>query len=99
VHWPKPLCPRCGSDQLSPTQVSGRGAIFTYTIVYRAFQPGFESDLPYLLALVELDEQPGLRLIANIVGASRDALRIGMPVEVVFEERGGYTVPQFHPRA
>ena len=97
VHWPQVRCPRCGCEHLTPTDVSGRGTIYSFTIVHHVFMPQFEPDIPYILALVELDEQPGLRLLANIVDCPHDALRIGMPVELSFEDRGTITLPQFRP--
>lgn len=99
IHWPRPLCPRCHSAKLMPSPVSGRGAVFTFTVVQHVFHPGFAEDMPYNLALVELEEQPGLRMLANIVDCSNDALAIGMPVEVTFEDREDHTVPQFRPAA
>lgn len=96
IHWPQPLCPRCGSERLSPSAVSGRGTVYSFTIVYHVFHPGFAS--PYNLAIVELEEQPGLRLLTNIMECANDELRIGLPVEATFEERDGYVLPQFRPR-
>ena len=98
-HWPQVRCPACGSDRLSPARVSGKGNIYSFCIVHHVFHPGFAADVPYSLALVELDEQPGLRMIANIVDCENEALFVGMPVEVTFEERDGHTLPQFKPAA
>ena len=61
VHWPGVLCPRCQSDKLSPAEMSGKGTVFTYTVVYHVFAPVYADDVPYSIAIVELDEQPGLR--------------------------------------
>jgi uncharacterized OB-fold protein len=99
IHWPRPLCPRCHSAKLTPTPLSGRGTVFTFTIVHHVFHPSFAEEVPYSLALVELEEQQGLRVLANIVDCPNDALRIGMPVEVTFEDREEGTVPQFRPAA
>lgn len=98
IHWPQVVCPRCQSDKLSTAELSGRGTIFTYTVVHHVFHPIYAGEVPYSVAIVELDEQPGLRMLANIVDCPNDALRIGMAVEVTFEDReGGVTVPQFRP--
>ena len=97
IHWPEVCCPRCGSERLSASEVSGRGTVYTFTIVQHVFHPGFAADVPYSLALIELEEQPGLRVVANIVDCPNDAVRIGMPVEVTFEDREGYSLPQFRP--
>lgn len=95
VHWPQAGCAFCGSPRLTPTEVSGKGTVYSFCIVHHIFHPGFQ--VPYNLAIVELDEQAGLRLLANIAGCPNEALAIGMPVEVTFEDREGYTLPQFRP--
>ncbi len=98
-HWPQVRCSKCGSDRLSPSEVSGKGSIYSFCIVHHLFHPGFAADVPYSLAIVELDEQPGLRVVANIVDCANEAVSVGMAVEVTFEEREGYTLPQFRPAA
>lgn len=97
IHWPSVICPHCGSDALSPTEVSGKGTIFTYTIVHHVFAPVYADEVPYSLAIVELDEQPGLRLLANILDCPNESLYIGMPVEVTFQDLDNVTLPQFRP--
>lgn len=97
IHWPQVVCPRCQSDRLSPAEVSGRGTLYSFTIVHHVFHPGFAS--PYNLAIVELEEQAGLRLLTNILDCPNEALRVGLPVEVTFEDRDGYALPQFRPRS
>jgi len=97
IHWPGVLCPRCASDKLSPAEMSGKGTVFTFTIVHHVFAPIYADEVPYSLAIVELDEQPGLRMLANIVDCANDALYIGMPVEVTFEDFPNVTLPQFRP--
>ena len=97
VHWPSVLCPRCQSDQLAPAKVSGKGKVYTYTVVHHVFSPVYADDVPYSIAIVELDEQPGLRMLTNIVDCPNEALYIGMPVEVTFEDYENVTLPQFRP--
>ena len=92
---PAPSCPRCGSRALTPTEVPGRGTVYSFTVVRQTSDPAFADDLPYVVALVELDAQPGLRLLTNIVGPDPERVDIGTPVEVVFEPRGDQSVPQF----
>lgn len=100
VHYPRGQCPRCGSGQLVPSRVSGRGVVHSYTITHHRAAPGFEDRVPFVVALVELEEQPGLRIISNLSGCGPDEMRIGMPVEVVFEDvTPGVTLPQFRPRS
>lgn len=97
VHPPREGCPACGSPSLAPERVCGRGRVHTYTITHRPV-PGVQS--PFVLVLVELEEQRGLRVLANLRGCALDEVRIGLAVEVEFEDvGGGITLPQFRPRA
>ena len=77
--------------------VSGRGTVAAFTINHQPFMPGF--DPPYAFAFIEIDEDPTIRLGTNIVGCELDAIRVGMTVEVTFEESGDYFVPLFKPTA
>jgi uncharacterized OB-fold protein len=96
-HPPDVVCTECQRDELDHVEVSGRGHLYSFAVAERAFHPGFVAHLPYVVALVELVEQPGLRLLTNIVETDPDLLRIGMPLEVVFEKRGDIGLPQFRP--
>jgi uncharacterized OB-fold protein len=96
---PDVACIRCQSQALVPTEVSGRGSLYSFAIVDRAFHEGFVDALPYVVALVDLPEQAGLRMLTNIVEAEHGSLRVGMPLEVVFEPRGDIALPQFRPVA
>ena len=97
IHPPMVVCPKCQSDRLTPTDVSGKGTVYSFSVVQRAFHPGFAADMPYVLALVDLEEQEGVRLVTNIVECPIEALQIGMAVEATFEDREGHTVPLFRP--
>jgi hypothetical protein len=94
---PDVACVHCQSTELTPTPVSGRGSLYSYTRVDRAFHAGFAQKLPYVIGLIELEEQPGLKVLTNIVGAGPEDLKVGMPLEVTFEIRGEITLPQFRP--
>ena len=96
VHWPGVMCPKCQSESLTPTEVSGKGVIYSYSVIEHVFHPIFADRVPYNIALVELDEQAGLRLIANI-DCPNEELATGMRVEVTFEDFEGFTLPQFRP--
>ncbi len=80
--------------------MSGNGTVFTYTVNYQPFNPAVP--VPYVIAIVELDEQSDLRLATNIVDCEPDSVHIGMPVAARFERQdaGGETayVPVFAPR-
>ena len=94
VHPPRETCADCGQT-LKSTPTSGAGVVFTYTINHQQFHP--EVPPPYVIALVELIEQPGLRLAANIVDCEPESVFIGMKVQVRFEQRGQRFVPVFAP--
>lgn len=100
VHYPKPSCRRCGSGDLAPARVSGRGSVYSYTVTHHKAPPGFEDKIPFAVALVELEEQAGLRVIAHVIDCSPEKLRIGMRVEAVYEDvAADVTLPQFRLRA
>ncbi len=99
IHLPRPICRACQSFDLAPEQVSGRGTLYAVTQTFKAFHPFFVDRVPYLLATVELVEQPGLMLLSNLVGIDEPDVRIGMDVEVRFEDLGAYTIPVFAPAA
>jgi uncharacterized protein len=96
-HPPDVACARCGAAALEAAPMSGYGTVYSFTIVRQAFDPAFLDEVPYVVALVELDEQPGLLLLVNIVDTDIDAVDIGLRVEVTFEDRHGHVVPQFRP--
>ena len=95
VHPPSPRCPRCLSDDVVPSPVSGRGVVYTYTVNERDWSPGLE--VPYVIAIVQLDEQSDLRLMTNIVGCKPEEVAINMQVRVEFREQGDAYVPVFRP--
>lgn len=98
-YWyPRDFCPHCFSWDVEWRKSAGRGKVYSFAIQYRAWHPGFADDVPYVTALVELDEGP--RLYTNLVGVAADpkAVRCDMPVEVVFEDiTDGISLPKFRP--
>jgi uncharacterized OB-fold protein len=95
-HPPGPACRSCRSRQLKFEQVSGRGTIYTYSITYEAPFPGLA--VPFVVCIVDLAEQKGLRMLANLTGVEPAAVAIGLEVEVYFEELpNGLKLPQFRP--
>lgn len=98
-HPPMPMCSQCLGSDFDYLPVSGRGSVYSYTVTGHVVVPGFEGDAPYVVALVELEEQPGLRILANVRGVQPTAALAGTPVEVAFgPPQGGYAVPYFTPR-
>ncbi len=96
IHPPSPVCPECLGRDLEIAAVSGRGVVHTFTVNHQPWIPGF--DPPYVVAIVALEEQEGLRLTSNIVGCAIESVAIGMPVKVCFEERDeGIHIPLFEP--
>jgi len=100
-HWlmpPLERCRRCGGP-VAWEVVRGTGRVHSFIVVHYPAVPGYAEDLPYVVGLIELDEQPGLRLSARIVGVEPDAVRIGQPVlaDIVDLPGGPYRVPVFHP--
>ena len=94
--YPRALCPSCLSSTVEWVRASGRGTVYTFTVTHQNQAPGFREELPYVLAIVELAE--GVRMMTNIVGCAPDAVRVGMPVEVVFEDvTPEITLAKFRP--
>ena len=96
LHPPLPRCPQCGGDQLAPEPVSGRGTVHTFTVNHQQWAGDAE---PWIIAIVELVEQDGLRLTTNIVDCPLDEVAIGQEVEVTFEERDAVWFPLFRRAA
>lgn len=95
LHPPGPICPECLSKNLAVEAASGRGVVHTYTVNHQQWIPGF--DPPYLVAIIDLEEQAGLRLTTNLVLTEGVEPAIGMPVKVVFDEYDGVWLPLFVP--
>ena len=97
-HPPVERCPTCAGP-MTFKPVSGRGTLFSYIIVHRAIAPGFQDRPGHLIGLVELDDQPGLRLSTQLEGITAETVRIGMPMiaEIVPLRGGDLTVPGLAP--
>ena len=93
---PAILCPECLSREVEWQKVSGRGKIFSFVVYRRLYHPAFKADLPYTVAVIELEE--GARLLSNIVDISPEKVRCDMPVEVIFQDvTPEVTLPKFRP--
>ena len=90
--YPEPVCPACGGA-LAWTVTSGRGTLFSWAVVWRAFLPAFADIVPFVTALVALEEDPAVRIVTMIIDVSPDALRAEMRVEAVFRPLRFPTVP------
>jgi uncharacterized OB-fold protein len=94
IHPPAPVCRRCHSRNVAAEAVSGRGSVYTYSINRHPWADGTE---PYVVAVIELDEQSELFVTTNIVGCAVSEVTIDMPVEVEFERFEDAHIPLFHP--
>jgi len=82
--YPRLYCAQCFSDRVEWVKASGRGKVATFTIVRRPVSPAFADDVPYVVALVTLEEGPTMR--TNIIGIDVEKIEIGMPVMVTFDD-------------
>lgn len=89
IHYPRARCPRCLSAQLAFEIVPGTGSIHTFTIARQATSPHFADEVPQILAVVELDGCPGVKVTTTLVGTAATELRVGAPVEPVFDHGDG----------
>lgn len=96
VFYPKLFCPECLSSDLEWVKASGKGRIYTYTTIH-SYQPTpFTEDVPYIVAVVQLEE--GVRMMSNLIECPPDKARCDMEVEVVFEDvTDEITLPKFRP--
>jgi uncharacterized protein len=96
--YPRPFCPYCWSKAVEWEDASGRATLYTWSVVYRNDLPPFHERVPYVAAVVDLEEGP--RMMTNVVDIDFDALRIGMPLEVDFRPiADDVTLPVFRPAA
>lgn len=94
--YPRLYCTACMSDTVEWVKASGGGKVLSFTIVYRPVTQAFAADVPYVVALITLDEGP--QLMSNVLGCPPEKVHIGMPVEVTFEDwTEEISVPKFKP--
>lgn len=97
VHPPKPVCPSCRTATVHPRELSGAGILFGFTVSHRFGLPGLPS--PTLIAQVALDEDPRVKLTTRLVDCAEEDLRLGMRMEVTFEQVEDVWLPLFRPAA
>ena len=90
---PSQRCRLCLSPDAAWAESKGTGRIYSFVVYHRPYHPAFEADVPYIVAIVELDE--GVRLLSNIVGSPPESVRCDARVRVTFEERDGTSIPMF----
>ena len=92
--YPRGVCSHCLSSDLEWHEASGKGTVYSFSVHHRAPHPGFADEIPFVLAIVELEEGP--RMMTNIVECNPDSVKIGMAVEVTFEDvTEEVTLPKF----
>ena len=95
-HYPRLVCDSCYALDVEWVESSGRGEVHSWTVAHHAFHPGFVGDLPYVLAVVDLEE--GVRAMGRLRGIDAADIRIGLPVEFTVEQReDGVSLPTFVP--
>jgi uncharacterized OB-fold protein len=95
LHPPTPACRRCRSADVKPEPVSGRGRVRTFTVNHQPWFPALPP--PYVIAIVELTEQPGLQFLTRLVDCDPETVQAGLPVAVRFERHGDLHLPLFAP--
>ena len=97
-HPPTPICPECQAKNYDWRPVSGRGVVYSFTIVHHPAHTAVADKVPYLVALVTLEEGP--RVVSNILNCANDKVAVGMPVRLTFQKiADGVVLPQFEPAA
>lgn len=94
-HPPAPVCYQCHSFDFGWHKVGGKGKVFTYTICYHPAHSSLQGHAPYNVVVVELADAGNVRMVGNLLDVPNDQVRIGMDVEVTWEERGGVMMPQW----
>ena len=93
-HWyPRPFCPHCWSEDVDWAEASGRATLYTWSVVRRNDLPPFGERVPYVTAVVDLEEGP--RMLTNLVDIPIDDVEIGMSLTVTWQDDGDYVLPVF----
>lgn len=97
VFYPRSHCTHCLSDKLTLQTASGRGTVYSYSVVRQSYHPFFRALVPYAVAWIDLEEGP--RMLSNVVGVNDPLtdIQIGMPVEVTWEPHEELSIPLFKP--
>ena len=96
IFYPRIACPHCGADDLAWQQACGLGSIYSYTVVLNNAPSAFLREVPYVVAVIRLEE--GVQMLSNIVECDAGRLACDMPVEVTFRRIDDeFTLPLFRP--
>ena len=96
IFYPRIACPHCFSDKVEWIEASGKGTVYSYTVVINNAPSAFLQDMPFVIAIVKLEE--GVQMLSNIINCNPDDVECDMPVEVTFEKLDEeFTLPKFRP--
>lgn len=96
IHFPRVMCYRCLSEDLGWFKSTGLGTVYSFTIIHQVAHLGFESEVPYVYAIIDLDD--GARMISNVVNIDPSAVDVGMRVKVTFDDvTPEISIPKFEP--
>lgn len=96
IYFPRMICPHCLSRNLGWKRASGRGTIHSYTIMHRVLYDSFADDVPYVYAIIDLEE--GVRMTSNVINIAPEAVHVGLPVKVTFiPANADIAIPVFEP--
>ena len=94
IYFPRVMCYRCLSEDLGWFKSTGLGAVYSFTIIHQVAHQGFEVDVPYVYAIIDLDD--GARMISNVVNIDPSAVQVGMRVKVTFDDvTSEISIPKF----
>ncbi|WP_288988152.1 OB-fold domain-containing protein [uncultured Sphingopyxis sp.] len=95
-HLPRYMCARCGSPEWSWERSSGKGTLFSWTVTHQALHPAFAAEIPFIAAVVELEE--GVRMATRLIDCAHDELTLDLPVTLDFEPiSDDFRLPVFRP--
>ena len=93
-HPARPMCSSCLSQDPGWQKASGRGTVYSYTIILQATHPVWRDRVPYNVVVVELEED--VRVVSNLIGTPNEEIRVGLPVEIVYDDvTDDTTLPRF----
>lgn len=95
IHPPQVVCPGCGSERVAARAVAGTGTVYTFTVNHQPWYLGMP--VPFALAVVDLDDVPGVRVTAEVIETDPEAMRIGQRMAIAFQQSGDVWLPQWRP--
>lgn len=99
-RWPpRPVCAGCGASEFAWATVAATGRLFSFVVIHASTTPWFAERLPYAVVVVEIDGEPSIRFLGNAVECEPTRLKIGLPMEVVFQQvADGVVLPYWRPQ-